>query len=73
MCAQALSQCDSYLRGMRGVTCEAVYDTAGAAEGIATGQLRCARACIIPLAVLAVHGLTAPVPVLHAKPLGIYI
>ena len=32
---QALSQCDAYLRGMKGVVREAVSDTAGAAQAIA--------------------------------------
>jgi len=32
---QALSQCDGYLRRMRGVAREAVLDTAGAAQDIA--------------------------------------
>jgi hypothetical protein len=38
---QALSQCDAYLRGMKGVAREAVSDTAGAAQAIAAGELRC--------------------------------
>ena len=32
---QALSQCDAYLRAMKGVVREAVSDTAGAAQAIA--------------------------------------
>ena len=32
---QALSQCDAYLRNMKGVVREAVSDTAGAAQAIA--------------------------------------
>lgn len=38
---QALSQCDAYLRGMKGVAREAVSDTAGAAQAIAAEGLRC--------------------------------
>ena len=41
---QALSQCDAYLRGMKGVAREAVSDTAGAAQAIATEGLRCVLA-----------------------------
>lgn len=39
---QALSQCDNYLRNMKGVVREAVSDTAGAAQAIAQQGLRCA-------------------------------
>ena len=38
---QALSQCDNYLRNMKGVVREAVSDTAGAAQAIALQDLRC--------------------------------
>ena len=37
---QALSQCDNYLRNMKGVVREAVSDTAGAAQAIAQQGLR---------------------------------
>lgn len=37
---QALSQCDAYLRGMKGVVREAVSDTAGAAQAIAQAGIR---------------------------------
>ena len=38
---QALSQCDGYIRQMRGVAREAVLDTAGAAQDIARHEWRC--------------------------------
>ena len=38
---QALSQCDGYIRAMRGVTRQAVLDTAGAAQDIARHGWRC--------------------------------
>jgi len=37
---QALSQCDYYLRNMKGVVREAVSDTAGAAQAIAQQGIR---------------------------------
>ena len=37
---QALSQCDGYIRRMRGVAREAVLDTAGAAQDIARHEWR---------------------------------
>ena len=37
---QALSQCDNYLRNMKGVVREAVSDTAGAAQAIAQQGIR---------------------------------
>ena len=37
---QALSQCDGYIRQMRGVAREAVLDTAGAAQDIARHEWR---------------------------------
>ncbi len=43
---QALSQCDNYLRNMKGVVREAVSDTAGAAQAIAQQGLRCAPSIV---------------------------
>ena len=46
---QALSQCDNYLRNMKGVVREAVSDTAGAAQAIAQRGIRFAYSqnCIL--------------------------
>ncbi len=45
---QALSQCDAYLRGMKGIVREAVSDTAGAAQAIAQAGIRQAAQLVGP-------------------------
>ena len=61
---QALSQCDNYLRNMKGVVREAVSDTAGAAQAIAQQGIRCATASA---AALLHRALPLPVDLLSAE------